>query len=135
LLYVHNHNLAIMKNVYRIIPLLYFTGLGLFWAAENYMTTGTINYIAIAITLLIVVQFFFKNRLAGLATGTATGLFSVYMLLAMLSDLANAKEFTSGTYRFMAFGIGLFGTGLLMAILLIMYHAKSAGSHSKSMGG
>ncbi len=113
-----------MKNIYRIIPLVYFTGLGLFWAAENFMSTGTINYIAIAATLLIVAQLFYKNKVAGLVTGAIIGLFSFYMLLAMLSDLAKAGEFTSGTYRFIAFGGGLFGTGVVMAILLIAYHAK-----------
>ncbi|KOS04657.1 hypothetical protein AM493_00320 [Flavobacterium akiainvivens] len=120
-----------MKNIYRIIPLLYFTGLGLFWIIENLMSTGTVNYIAIVVTLLIATRFFFKNRVAGLATGAVMGFFSVYMLLAMLSDLAKADEFTSGTYRFIAFGGGLFGVGVIMAILLIAYHAKS---NQKDMG-
>lgn len=113
-----------MKNIYRIIPLVYFTGLGFFWIAENYMTTGTVNYIAIVVTLLIMSQFFFKNKLAGLITGIVMGLFSFYMLLAMLSDLADADEFTSGTYRFITFGGGLFGTGVLMAVLLTLYSAR-----------
>ncbi|MES2487137.1 MAG: hypothetical protein V4581_14465 [Bacteroidota bacterium] len=113
-----------MKNIYRILPLIYFTGLGLFWIAENYMSTETINYAAIAVTVLIAVQFFFKNKIAGLVTGVVMGLFSAYMLLAMLSDLFKAEEFTAGTYKFMAFGGGLFGTGVLMAGLLALFHAK-----------
>lgn len=120
----YNQHLTIMKNIYRIVPLMYFTGLGLFWIAENYMTTGTINYVAIAVTLSIIVQFFFKNKTAGLITGVIMGLFSFYMLLAMLSDLAKADEFNQITYRFIAFGGGLFGTGVLMAVLLTVYYAK-----------
>jgi len=120
----HNQHLTIMKNIYRILPLVYFTGLGLFWIAENYMSTETVNYAAIAVTVLIAAQFFFKNKIAGLVTGVVMGLFSAYMLLAMLSDLVKTEEFTSGTYKFMAFGSALFGTGVLMAVLLSIYHAK-----------
>lgn len=123
-LYSYNQHLTVMKNIYRIIPLVYFTGLGLFWIAENLMSTGTVNYVAIIVTLLIVAQFFFKNKAAGLATSIIMGLFSFYMLLAMLSDLADVERFTSGTYRFIAFGGGLFGTGVIMAALLIVYCVK-----------
>jgi hypothetical protein len=112
-----------MKPIFRIIPLIYFTLLGLFWIAENYMTTGTVNYIAIAVTVLIIAQFFYKNRVAGIATGVVMGLFSFYMLLALLDDIMDASG--DPNYRFIATAGSIFGVGVLMAVLLTVYSAKS----------
>jgi hypothetical protein len=122
-----------MKPILRIIPLIYFIGLSLFWITENYMSTGTINYIAIAVAVVLMAQLFIKNKIAGLATGLVMGLFSCYMLLALLSDLAKVKEFTSGTYKFMAFGGGLFGVGVLMSVLLVVYFAKMNANKARAI--
>jgi len=113
-----------MKPIFRILPLIYFIGLSLFWAAENYMSLGVINYVAIVAAVALFVQLIVKHKVAGLVTGIVMGLFCIYMLLAMLSDLAKTKDITSGTLRFMAFGGGLFGAGLIMAIAFTLYFAK-----------
>lgn len=113
-----------MKKAIRIIPLLYFVFLSIFWFTENYMTTGTINYIALVVGFLMVCQLFINRRVVGLVTGVAMALFCIYMLLAVVADVAKPGGLTPNMIKFIAIGGGLFGTALIMALLLVYYHAK-----------
>jgi H+/gluconate symporter-like permease len=111
-----------MKPVFRILPLTYFTLLGFFWIAENYMTTGTINYIAIVITALTMLQFFYKNKVLGIVTGLVLGVFSILMLGVQLDGLTD--EYTTTSVRFLALAAGIFGLGVVMAVLLTVHSVR-----------
>ena len=113
-----------MKKIFRIIPLVYFIGLGIFWFLENYMSTGTINYIALGVVLVLLIALFYNHKIVGLGTGVVLGMFSIYMLLAMLSDVVKGGGINPNMVKFILFGGGLFGVGLLLAVLLVFYHAK-----------
>jgi len=115
-----------MKKIFRILPLVYFMGLAIFWFLENYMATGTINYIALAVLLGLSIELFYNSKIVGLLTGSAMSLFSAYMLLAMLSDIFKGGAFNPNMVPFLVFGTSLFGVGLLMGIILIVYHAKQS---------
>jgi len=113
-----------MKKIFRLIPLLYFIGLGIFWFLENYMGTGTINYIALAVVVILIVELFYNNKIVGLGTGLVLGIFSIYMLLAVLSDVVKGGSINPNMVKFILFGGGLFGVGVLLSALLVYYHVK-----------
>ncbi|TRW23544.1 hypothetical protein FMM05_12850 [Flavobacterium zepuense] len=113
-----------MKKIFRLIPLVYFIGLGVFWFLENYMGTGTINYIALAVVLVLLIELFYNHKIVGLVTGLLLGLFSTYMLFAVLSDVIKGGSINPNMVKFILFGGGLFGIGLLLAGLLVFYHGK-----------
>jgi hypothetical protein len=120
-----------MKKIFRIIPLIYFAFMAIFWFLENYMATGNINYIALLALLVFLIELFYNHKIAGLITGGVMVLFSGYRLLAMLLDIVKGGGLNPNMAGFIAFGSILFGLGVLMSVLLIMYHAKQIAKVSK----
>ncbi len=104
-----------MKTLLKFIPELYFMGLGIFWAAENYFSGGVNNYFALLIVWLMFLQLFYKNRILGLIYGTVFGLASAYMVLAVNSEVGDFSKFTIEALQLQLVGWGIFGTALLMA--------------------
>jgi len=108
-----------MKNLLKTLPEFYFLVLGIFWITGDYFSDGQINYFALLITWLIFLQVFYKNKVLGLIYGNLLALFSVYMLQSL--SLAYI-EFGEGSFQSLNMtigGVGLFGIGLVMAILMI----------------
>lgn len=108
-----------MKKSLKFIPEIYFMGLGIFWAAENYFTGGVINYIALLLVWLLFLQLFYKNRILGLVYGTILGLISAYMILATNSEVAKFDELTAEALQLQFAGWGIFGAGALMAGVMV----------------
>ncbi|MEL1243256.1 hypothetical protein AAEO56_03185 [Flavobacterium sp. DGU11] len=104
-----------MKRILKFIPEIYFMGVGMFWAAENYFASGNVNYIALLIVWLLFLQLFYKNRILGLTYGVALGFVSAFMILAVNSEVSDFESFTPEAIQLQLAGWGIFGTGLLMA--------------------
>lgn len=114
-----------MKKTLKTLPEFYYIGLGAFSTMENYFANGQVNYTALLITWLMFLQVFYKNKILGLIYGNVCALFSVYMLLALVSEY---NEFNSGTIeavRMLIYGSVLFVSGLIMAIFMIYNYATS----------
>ncbi|AWH85265.1 hypothetical protein HYN59_09105 [Flavobacterium album] len=104
-----------MKKLLKFIPEIYFMGLGIFWVAENYFASGTLNYIALLLVWLLFLQFFYKNRILGLIYGVLLGFTSAFMILAVNSEVGGFETFTEQALQLQLVGWGVFGTGLIMA--------------------
>lgn len=112
-----------MKKLLKALPEFYFIGLGIFWITENYFANAQINYIALLITWLIFLQVFYKHKLLGLIYGNVLALFSVYMLLEVLSGYPEA--FLSQQVLSLLFGSAIFSGGLVMAIVMVYNYATT----------
>jgi hypothetical protein len=121
-----------MRKTFGTLPELFFMGIGVFWIAESYFTLGSVNYFAMLITWLLFLQFFYKNRLAGLVYGIAFGSFSVYMLLTIITgyyESVSSLFITKST----VLGAGLFATGIIMAVAMVYKYVTSKASYDESV--
>lgn len=121
-----------MRKTFGTFPELFFMGVGLFWIAESYFTMGSINYFAILVTWLLFVQFFYKNRLAGLIYGIAFGSFSVYMLLSLIMDNGEAVSPLYVT-NINAVDSVLFAVGIIMSVAMVYKYVTAKVDYDESV--
>jgi len=107
-----------MKPIIRRIPELFFVGIATYWILDNYRN-GHINYFAIAVIAVLLFQIIFQNRIAGLATGVVLGIFSSYMVLAVLSDFLKYEEITSADIKYLFSAGGIFALAVLLATTMV----------------
>lgn len=119
-----------MKKLFKALPEFYFIGLGGLWITQNYFATGQINYIALLITWLIFLQVFYKNKMLGLLYGNILALFSVYMLLDILSR--NQEIFVSQQISLILLGSVIFCVGFVMAVVMIYNYATTASKFNEN---
>lgn len=115
----------IMRKLLKFIPELYFMGLGAAWAAENYFSSGTVNYIALLFVWLLFLQLFYKNRILGLIYGVALGMISVYMIMAVNSEVGSFEGITKELLVLQLTGWAVFFSGAAAAGGMIWKFAKA----------
>ncbi|PZR23319.1 MAG: hypothetical protein DI539_03445 [Flavobacterium psychrophilum] len=121
-----------MRKTFGTFPELFFMGVGLFWIAESYFTLGSVNYFAILVTWLLFVQFFYKNRLAGLIYGIAFGSFSVYMLLSIITGYYEAVSPLYVT-NVTAIDSVLFSVGIIMSVVMVYKYVTAKADYDESV--
>ena len=104
-----------MKQIVNRIPEVFFGCLAAYWIFDNY-ANGHINYFAVVALLIIIVQIIFQKRIIGLVAGIVLGVFSSYMILAVLTDY-NKSGGKAMEYLLTAGGI--FAVGVIMAATMI----------------
>lgn len=78
------------------------------WFLENF--NRTINYIALGVVLLMIFQLIFNNRYIGFVVSVILALFSLYMVLAVISEF---NEFPTANSE----ALQLLTIGLLLCLL------------------
>jgi len=111
-----------MKKIFRIVPTIYFIFLAAFLVAEYYMSLGVINYPAIAIIVLLLVQVFHNQKHIGLLYGIAMTAFSIYKLVEAMMVYTDTVNQTSGSFRFLIIKSVLFGVALLTAVIYLWHY-------------
>ncbi|ALM48514.1 hypothetical protein AMR72_06120 [Flavobacterium psychrophilum] len=112
-----------MKKTITILPELFFMGGGLFFVAENYFTLGSVNYFALLVTWLLFLQFFYKNRIAGLVYGIALGTFSVFNLVEMLSGVQELQTKSAA----------LSSVAIIMAAAMVYKYVRAKNRYDESV--
>ena len=107
-----------MKPIVNRIPEFFFIGLAVYWIIDNY-SSGYINYFAIAVVAVLIFQIFLQKRVVGLATGIALGIFSSYMVLAVLSDFLKYEEISSADIKYLLSAGGIFALAVLLAAAMV----------------
>ncbi|OIQ21012.1 MAG: hypothetical protein BM557_04420 [Flavobacterium sp. MedPE-SWcel] len=97
------------------LPEIFFIGLGVAWSLENFISNNYINYIALLSVWLLLLQLIYKNRLAGIIYGNILGMFSLYMLAALYSELREFETITTSFVLLMSIGGIILGTAIFMA--------------------
>ncbi|WP_445454040.1 hypothetical protein [Flavobacterium sp. 25HG05S-40] len=101
-----------MKKKYLLlVPEIIIVILSGYWFLENYFGNNHINFFALGLLLIMVLQMIFQNKFIGMFLATVTSLFSIYMVFAVLSEF---KEFPSFTNE----ALQLLLVGLLLCLLL-----------------
>lgn len=117
----------------KMLPELFFMGLGTYWAIENYLASGHRNYIAILFVWLLFLQLFYKNRILGLTYGIILTCISVYMCLAVLSEFYEFNPGEAQGYKLLAWGFSIFGAGILMGLYMIYNYATANEEYEDSV--
>ena len=121
-----------MKKILNTAPELYFISAGVFWTAEGFFSSGSINYIALLLTWLIFLQVLYKNRVAGIIYGLALTLGSAWMLMAVLSEFYQMAPGSKALQLIVA-GTGLFGLGTVMAVAMLYKYIKAKVNYDESV--
>ncbi|MGV3460559.1 MAG: hypothetical protein ACO1N9_08925 [Flavobacterium sp.] len=122
-----------MTKLLKLVPELFFMGLGTYWAIENYMVSGHRNYIAVLVVWLLFLQLFYKNRILGLTYGIILTVISGFMALAVVSEY---REFNPGEaegLKLLAWGLSLFGIGALMGLGMVYNYATTKTEYEDSV--
>lgn len=122
-----------MKKILRFLPELYFMGIGIFWAVENYTASGYKNYIAIMVVWLMFIQIIYQNRIVGLIYGNLTAIVSGYMLLATLSEFREFEGLSADSLLLLLFGFGLFLPSVAMGGAMIYKSVKAKQDYDESV--
>ncbi|MBF01428.1 hypothetical protein [Flavobacterium coralii] len=121
-----------MKRLLRNLPEIFFIGLGTAWAAENFLASGHINYIAILISWLLFLQLIYKNRIAGIVYGNILGFFSLYMLVAVYSEFREFPTINTEAWTLLFFGVAVFGTAAFMAGKMLYRYLTTNKKHAEN---
>lgn len=113
-----------MKRAFRIVPTVYFILLAAFWVAEYHMSLGILNYPAIAVIVVLLVQLFHNQKYIGMFYGIVLSALSVYKILEAVVVYIETVNPTGGSLRFLIIKIVLFGTALAMALAYFKYYFK-----------
>ncbi|WP_280698205.1 hypothetical protein [Dysgonomonas sp. PH5-45] len=116
-----------MKNlkifITQYLPYIYFIGIAAFWFVDN-LSGGHVNYFMIGIASVLIFQIFLKNNILGIILGSILGILSLYMVLAVLSDVWKFDTLCKEAITLLIVGSGFFGTGVVMAILMVLFGIK-----------
>lgn len=112
-----------MKKYLLLLPEFFIFVLSIYWFLENYMSSGYVNYFAIVVFGIVVLQIFLKNKILGIMLGSMLFLFGLYMVLAVLSEFKKFTVIDSSA-------IQLISVGLLICFVLI---SSSIGLFYKSV--
>lgn len=113
--------MKILKYISKNFPELFLILSTLFY----WLSAGlAINYIAIVLITIVILQLIYKNKGTGIAIGVIFSLIFCYMFLALLSDVVNFDSMT--TERWYAIGafVLYFGSGLISGIVMTSKYIK-----------
>lgn len=122
-----------MTKLFKLVPELFFIGLGIYWAVENYMASGYRNYIAMLFVWLLFLQLFYKNRILGLTYGVTFAAISAYMCLAVLSEYRDFNPGETQGLKLLVWGLALFGGSVLMALGMVYRYATAKTDYEDSV--
>ena len=109
------------KKLMKFIPELYLIIASIiYWELAGH----EINYIAITLIFILIVQLIVKNRISGLFIGTVMILINLYMFLALISELREFPTFNENAYKLLIYGFLYLGANLFMAVLMIEKYGK-----------
>ena len=110
-------------------------GLGIYWVTENYLASTHINWIAIVFVVLLAIQLIIQHRIAGMALGIVLGLICAYMMFAVLSEFKEFETVNDEALQLLAFGLGIFGAGVLSATAMVYKFALLQQNYMKEQPG
>lgn len=108
-----------MKKYLLLFPELIILFLSVLWLLDNYFISSIINYYAIGVIGIILIQLFFKIKFLGIAIGSIIALFSLYMILAVLSEFHDFKRVNFEALQLLFVGCFLCFLGLITSCIMI----------------
>jgi general stress protein CsbA len=112
----YNKVKKVIPELYLILAVLYY------WS----LTASLLNPIAISLLLVLVYQIITRKQILGIVIATVLILASVYLILALLSELSEFIEFNDDAKELAIFGVLYLGLNITFgAIMLYRYAIKN----------
>ncbi len=115
----------LIDSNFSLLPELFFMWLALYWGLDNYLGSGVINYPIFTLLVIMGIQLFAENVKIGLVMGILLVGGTIYMSLALLSDITMVITWDFQAIRFLLTGGVLIALAYIMSIWMIMKHAKA----------
>ena len=106
------------KKLLFLLPEILLIIVSLYWLLDNLTISGYFNIIAFVVFLILLCQFFFQNKYIGILIASLIFLFSIYMLLAVLSEFHEFKTIDTKAIQLIGFGFILCYVMFSAAILM-----------------
>lgn len=102
-----------IPEIYLLIGIIYY------WS----LTANTVNWIAIALLILVVVLLYSKNRALGLAIGSILIIVNLYLFLALFSELFEFDTFNASAKKLFFTGTIFLSLNILLSGALVYKYA------------
>ncbi|QBZ96576.1 hypothetical protein [Flavobacterium sangjuense] len=108
-----------MKKYILDLPEFILVALSAYWFLENYIGTNHFNPYAFIVFAMLLLQIYFKNKYVGFLLAWFISLFSLYMVLAVISEFRDFPTLISeGALKLLAFGLGFCFLAMGSAVLM-----------------
>ena len=89
-----------------------------------WFSTGlAVNYIAIGLIIVLILQIIFKNRIVGIIIPSILVMISFYMLLALMSEFNEFLTFCSDAKELLFVGLSYFISTIIVSGIMIYKYA------------
>ena len=89
-----------------------------------WFSTGlAVNYIAIGLIIVLILQIIFKNRIVGIIIPSILVMISLYMLLALMSEFNEFLTFSSDAKELLFVGLSYFMSTIIASGIMIYKYA------------
>ena len=89
-----------------------------------WFSTGlAVNYIAIGLIIVLILQIIFKNRIVGIIIPSILVMISLYMLLALMSEFNEFPTFSSDAKELLVVGLSYFISTIIVSGIMIYKYA------------
>ncbi len=93
-----------------------------------WMSAGlVINYIAIVLLVMIIFQMIYKNKVIGIAIPTFLILTSLYMILALFSEVSEFPSFNAEAQTLLLVGLAYFFITIIASTIMIIKYTSLSG--------
>ena len=106
------------KKQLLLLPEILLILVSIYWLLDNLTISGHFNIIAFAVFLILLFQLFFQNKYIGILIASLIFLFSIYMVLAVLSEFHEFKTIDTKAIQLIGFGFILCYVMFSAAILM-----------------
>jgi hypothetical protein len=87
------------KQVLFLLPEIILIQVSIYWLLDIFLINSYFNIIDFAVFLILLFQLFFQNKYIGILIASLIFLFSIYMVLAVLSEFYEFKTIDSKVFK------------------------------------
>lgn len=104
--------------------------LSFLWLFDNYLTSTNVNFFALGVLAIMMLLMVFKFKILGSLIALIIALFSLYMILAVLSEFHDFPKVNYEALKLLFIGSGFCFLGFLSSLIMFYkYLIKSDDKH------
>ena len=117
-------NQRLTNSIKTVLPIIYFIGITIYWAYDNFYQGQHFNYVTLGIAAILITQIFFNNKFLGISLGILGLIVSILIFLAVLSEFNEFKIISQEAKQLLTIGSLLSLGGVVMAAIMITTNLK-----------
>jgi VIT1/CCC1 family predicted Fe2+/Mn2+ transporter len=107
-----------MKKYLLVLPEFILLGLSSYWFLDNFMGGNHFNPFAFGVFIILLLQVFLKNKYVGFLLAWLISLFSLYLVLAVISEFRDFPNATVEAVQLLTVGLLFCSLGFGSAVLM-----------------